>query len=160
MHHLVVITFEGATSAESVRETLAKLQREGRLRVLDAAVLVSDAEGNVKVDNEISRATKVGAGWGALFGVLLTFVFPIAGIVAGAGGGALVGSMLQSGVDRKFVDDVKETMKPGTSALFVAADNLDPTALRAALQNHPGTLLQTTLDESTAAQLRSALGEK
>ena len=67
--------------------------------------------------------------------------------------------MLNRGVDKKFVKEVEESMAPGSSALFFVADHLDEAALRAALQNHPGKLLQTTLDDETADQIRSTLGE-
>ncbi|MGL4651472.1 MAG: DUF1269 domain-containing protein [Caldilineaceae bacterium] len=160
MSQLLVITFEGAHSAAEVRETLGRMQRDGLLRVQDAAVITAAEDGTFKVDNEISRNTKVGAGWGAAFGLILTFVFPVAGLIAGTASGALIGSMLESGVDKSFINDVKASMAPGTSALFVAADNVEPAAMRAALANHNGRLLQTTLDDNTADQLRAALGEK
>jgi uncharacterized membrane protein len=158
MAQLVVITFEGSGTAADVRNTLASLQRDGLVRVLDAATITAAADGTLKVDHEISRNTKVGAGWGAVFGVLLTIAFPLAGILVGTASGAFIGSMIESGVDKKFVEEVKASLAPGSSALFVAVDNVEPAAVRAALQDHKGKLIQTTLDESTADQIRAALG--
>lgn len=159
MSQLVVITFEGTETAATVRQTLGNLQREGQLRVLDAAVITKGADGTLGVNNELSRDVKVGAGWGAVFGLLVGFLFPLAGIAVGAAGGAVVGAMLKRGVDPKFVEEVEQSLAPGSSALFFVADRLDATALRAALQNHQGKLLQTTLDDAAADQIRATLGE-
>lgn len=159
MSHLIVITFEGTETAGTVRETLANLQRQGLLRVLDAAVITKGADGTLEVNNELSRDVKAGAGWGALFGLLVGFLFPLAGLAVGAAGGAVVGSMLKRGVDPKFVEEVEQSLEPGSSALFFVADRLDATALRGALQNHQGKLLQTTLDDAAADQIRATLGE-
>jgi uncharacterized membrane protein len=132
------------------------LQREGRLTLEDAAVLRSDASGKVDVDNELSRDIKIGAGIGALLGAMFTFFFPFIGLALGAAGGALVGASLGRGVEQKFVDDVKESLKPNSSALFLVVVRADMDALRAALAPYGGKLLQTTLDQGVADQLRGA----
>jgi len=76
--------------------------------------------------------------------------------VAGAGGGALIGALLNRGVDKKFVEDVKAQMKPNTSAIFLVVERADMNALRAALAPFHGTLLQTTLDDEIADQIRGS----
>ena len=50
------------------------------------------------------------------------FLFPIAGIVLGAAGGALVGRLLDRGIDSGFVDEIKRDLKPGQSALFLLGE--------------------------------------
>lgn len=74
----------------------------------------------------------------------------------GAAGGALVGASMGRGVDQQFVDDVKESLKPNSSALFLVVVQGDMDALRAALAPYGGQVLQTTLDQGLADQLRSA----
>ena len=93
----------------------------------------------------MSGATETGAVAGAVLGPLLLSLFPLAGIAIGAGGGALVGRLLDTGVDDAFVDDVKATLAPGASALFLVINGGEATAVVAALRPYQGTILQTTL---------------
>jgi uncharacterized membrane protein len=156
MYDLIVFTYETKESAEGARQAVRQLQHQGLLTLEDAAVLTSDASGKVHVDNELSRDLKIGAGVGAMIGLLLTFFFPFFGLFMGAAGGALVGASLGRGVDKKFVEDVKHSLKPNSSALFLVVEQGDMNALRAALAPFHGEILQTTLDDETAAQLRGS----
>ena len=157
MSDLIVISFDSAATAEEVRDKVRQLQKGGLLALSDAAVISKDAEGKVNVNNEVSRETKVGAGTGALLGVLLGFMFPVAGLVVGAVGGAAVGALVGSGVDRKFVEDVQNSLTPGSSALFLVLRGGDAAALRGVLEPYEGTLIQTTFDSNLEEQLRDAL---
>jgi uncharacterized membrane protein len=47
-------------------------------------------------------------------------------------------------------------MKPNTSAIFLVVERADMNALRAALAPFHGQLIQTTLDEEVASQLRGS----
>ncbi|HXF62846.1 MAG TPA: DUF1269 domain-containing protein [Caldilineaceae bacterium] len=152
-YDLVVMTYDRADAAEGAREAIKQMQREGRLTLADAAVLRSDASGKVDVDNELSRDVKIGAGIGALLGAIFTFFFPFWGLVLGAAGGALVGASLDRGVDQSFVEDVKASLKPNSSALFLVVAQGEVDALRAALEPYGGQVLQTTLDQGLADQL-------
>jgi uncharacterized membrane protein len=157
MSDLIVMSFNSAAVAEEVRDKVRQLQKGGLIALSDAAVITKDAEGKISVNNEVSRETKVGAGVGAVLGAVLGFAFPIAGILIGTAGGAAVGAMVGNGVDRKFVEDVQNTLTPGSSALFLVIRSGDAAALRGALEPYEGTLIQTTLDSSLEEQLRDAL---
>lgn len=154
MYDLLVMAFDSADAAARARAAVRRLQEQGAVSLIDAAVLTSDATGKVEVDNELSRDVKIGAGIGALLGALFMFFFPFVGIAIGAAGGALVGASLDRGVDQKFVDDVKDSLKPNSSALFLVVGNRDLNALRAALDSQDGRIIHTTLDEGLADQLR------
>lgn len=155
-YDLVVMSYDTPEGAANARRSVQQMQREGRLTLEDAAVLRSDASGQVEVDNELSRDIKIGAGIGALLGALFMFFFPFVGLALGAAGGAVVGASMNRGVDSQFVNDVKESLKPNSSALFLVVASGDVDALRAALAPSGGKLLQTTLDQGVADQLRSA----
>lgn len=101
-----------------------------------------------------------GTGIGALLGLLLgSFFFPLTSIALGALGGAGVGALTGLGVDGKFVKEVKESLKPNSSALFLIVRDADETAVLALLRNYQGRVLQTTLDSTTEENLRRALGD-
>ncbi len=157
MSDLIVMSFDSVATAEEVRDKIRQLQKSGLVALTDAAVISKDAEGKVQVHNEVSRETKVGAGVGAVMGVLLGFMFPVAGLVLGTAGGAAVGAMVGNGVDRKFVEDVQNSLAPGNSALFLVLRSGDAAAIRGAIEPYQGTLIQTSLDSSFEEQLRDAL---
>ena len=157
MSHLIVMTFNTRDEASKVRQTLRELERAGRMSLDDAAVIRKDAEGKLDVDNEVDRGVKTGAIGGGILGLVLSFFFPLAGLVVGAAGGALVGRMADLGIDRQFVEDVSASLQPNSSALFVIVRDADPNVATAALRPYQGTLYHTTLDPSVEAELRHAL---
>ena len=82
------------------------------------------------MDNEIDSSVKGGAVVGGFLGLLIgSILFPLGGLVIGAAGGALVGKMLDTGIDKGFVKDVSDSLQPGSSALFVTASGGDPAAV-------------------------------
>ncbi len=156
MNQLIVITFDGIDTAKHVRQALADASKQGVVKITDAAVIFKEADGTVKVDNEVSGAMWAGLGIGGLLGLALTFVFPIAGIALGMAGGAAIAGMSGDHIDKKFVEDVRNELKPGSSALFILEKG-NEAALRGVLEPFEGNLYQTTLDSDAEQQLRDAL---
>jgi len=154
--NLVVITFDSEEEAGEVLKIVRRLEHEGVIKLKDSAVVSKDQSGKAHVKNELSSATEVGMVAGGLIGPLLTIFFPIAGIAIGVAAGAGIGASLGQGVDGKFVDEVKENLKPGGSALFLLVSHGHPAALDA-LKGHHGTVYQTTLPEDIEDRLRKAL---
>jgi len=155
---LIVLAFDTMDEAEQVHEALVKGKKEGLVTIEDAAVVVKDAEGKVHVKNQVSRTTWAATGVGGALGLLIgTIFFPIGGLVLGLAGGAVVGRLMDLGVDGKFVRDVGEQIKPGTSALFVLVKGENPAAEVAILRPYKGHVLQTTLDSDAEQAIRDAL---
>jgi len=160
MSELVVLTFEDTEQAGEAFESLKRMQHSGQLKIDDAAVIVKDESGKVHLKNQLDTGVKMGAVGGGLLGLLLASVFfPLAGLLIGALGGALIGKTLHMGVDQDFVKDVTESLKPGTSALFVMGSG-EPAAVRAALQPFQGMVYQTTLPPEAVDALQQALKDK
>jgi uncharacterized membrane protein len=159
---LIVIAFETEDEAEKLREGLKSQQHSGVVGINDIAVVSKDADGKVKIHNQVSHGTMIGTGAGALLGVLLaTVFFPVGAILLGAAGGALVGRLADLGVDGKFVKEVGDSMQPNTSAVFFIVRNADPSALLGLLREYKGgKLLQTNLDSETEDAIKDALGDK
>ena len=161
MSNLVVLTFEDIHQAGEAFEALKKAQHSGNLTIDDAAVIVKQESGKVEIKNQLDKGVKMGAVGGSVLGLLLaSLFFPLAGIAIGAIGGALVGMTLNMGVDKKFVKDVTETLKPGSSALFVIGSSDHPDAVSAALRPFQGTIYQTTLPTEAVEALQDALKKK
>lgn len=160
MSNLIVLTFNDTHQAGEVLEAIKEAQSSGRVKIDDAAVIVKDESGKVEIKNQLDSSVKVGAVGGGFLGLLLASVFfPLAGLMIGAIGGALIGKSLDKGVDQKFVKDVTENLKPGSSALFVIGSG-DPNILLPVLRPFQGTVYQTTLSTELVESLTSELKKK
>lgn len=158
MSNLIVITFEGETTAAEALASVRTVERAGGFGLTDTAEISKNAAGQVHVKNEWSSGTETGAVVGGVLGAMVTFFFPVAGAAAGAAAGAFVGSRIDPGVDGKFVDDVANGLAPGSSALFLMVkDGSDPAALIAAFGGYRGKVYQTTLSSDFEDSLRRSL---
>lgn len=157
MGHLIVVSFSGSDEAGRALEALRSLQKAGQLRLDDTAVVVKDADGKVQVDNTVDRGIIAGTVGGSLLGLLLGFMVPILGLAIGAAGGALVGKLADMGIDQKFVNELKDSLTPGSSALFAIVAGERPEAAIAAFEPFEGTLRHTSLPSNLEESLRDAL---
>jgi uncharacterized membrane protein len=136
---------------------LRDLEADGRISFEDTAIIERDPDGKAHVRNEVSGTTEGAAAIGAIVGGVLGFAFPLAGIALGAALGAAVGSLLDTGVSGDFIDDMKDTLTPGKSALFLVVKQADADPVIAALRDFEGEVIQTTLDSEAEEALRQAL---
>ena len=157
MSDLIVVTFDRLEDARRAMREIRQLEGAGVIELEDTAIVEREPDGAVHVKNELTGATETGAVIGALAGAILLFFFPIAGLALGAAAGAAIGSLFQTGVEPKFVDDVKRQLSPGHSALFLVVRRAAADAVTAAMRPFKGEVLQTTLPSDAEAELREAL---
>ena len=157
MNQLIVVGFDHFDDARTALGRLRSLEKEGRISFEDTALVERDPDGTAHVRNEISGTTETAAVVGAVIGSFVGFMFPILGAAIGAAAGGIVGAALDKGVSGTFVDDVKETLRPGRSALFLVTKSADADATMAALRDLRGDVIQTTLPEETAEALRQTI---
>jgi len=158
MSSLVVVSFDSPDEAEQVLKSLKGQTKYDNISFKDTALVSKDLDGKVHVKNNVSQGTMNATGVGALLGLMLgVFLFPVAGILIGAGGGALIARFMKLGVDGDFVKEVSDSLKPGTSALFVLVHDANPAVVRAVLEDHKGTVLHTTLSPEAEESLKKAL---
>jgi uncharacterized membrane protein len=161
MSNLLVLTFEDTEQAGQAFEALKKAQKGGYLKIDDAAVIVKQESGKVEIKNQLDTGVKWGAVGGGVLGLLLASIFfPLAGLAVGAIGGALVGKAMGLGVDKKFIRDVTETLKPGSSALFVIGSGGNADVVARSLSPFKGTIYQTTLPTEAVEALQDALDHR
>src|SRR5262249_62204144 len=111
MSDLVVLGFDGLHTADEVLNKVRSMQKEYLIDLEDACVVEREKGGKVYLKQAVNL-TKVGAatggGTGALWGAIvgLLFLNPLAGMVlggiAGAGVGALSGSLADYGIPHGF----------------------------------------------------------
>ena len=158
MSDLIAIAYDDEFKAEEVRLTLAKLQKEHLIELEDAAVVVKNAQGKVKLKQalDLTSAGAVSGGfWGLLIGTL--FFMPIVGAAVGASAGAISGALSDIGVDDQFMRELGETLQPGSSALFILASQITPDKVLEEIAPYGGKVLRTSLTKDKEAQLQEVL---
>jgi uncharacterized membrane protein len=71
--------------------------------------------------------------------------------------GALIGHLGEQGIDKAFQEQVREHLKPRTSALFLIIEQVTEDKALAALERYGGTVLKTSLSEEDDKRLQDAL---
>jgi uncharacterized membrane protein len=160
MATLVAIGYPDQGTAEQARGTVRELESELVIQAEQVASISRDLEGKYHVQTSHGGASAGGGAWwggfwGFLFGLL--FFIPFAGLALGAGMGALFGHFGKQGIDKAFQEQVREYLKPGTSALFMVIEQATPDKAIAALQQYGGTVIRTSLSDEDTKKLQDAL---
>lgn len=161
MSTLTVWKFQSAEGAEDVETALKSLQKEGLVKILDAAVVSWPADRarprTKQLLNLVGAGALSGTFWGMLFGLI--FLMPLLGAAIGAAAGALGGKLADVGIDDDFIAEVKEKITPGTSALFLLTMNEVPDRISEALPGGGAELLHSNLDTLSEQRLRDVFGD-
>jgi uncharacterized membrane protein len=136
------------------------LERDLIIQAEQVAAISRDLEGKYHVHTTHGGASAGGGAlwggfWGMLFGLL--FFIPFAGLALGVGMGALFGHFGEKGIDKAFQQQVRDYLKPGTSALFMVIEQVTPDKAVAALSQYGGTVIRTSLSDEDTKRLEEAL---
>ena len=158
MSDLIVIGYPDETTAALAADEARALARDLIIQPDAIASIVRDTEGQYHVHTS-HHAVGAGATWGMFWGLLfgLLFFVPVFGLALGAGLGALMGKITKAGIDREFQDQVRDLIKPGTSALFLMVEKVTPDKAVEAMSKYGGTVLKTSLSKQGEADLQAAL---
>ena len=181
MATLSAVKFSTSEGADQALTTLADLQRQQLIKVHDAAVVTwpSDKkQPKTRQAHNLAGAGALGgagsvpeggspvgssgsASWGMLLGLI--FFVPFLGAAIGAGIGAISGALMDVGIDDTFIDQVRDKVTPGTSALFALTSDAVPDrvvgAFREQFQGQQLELLSTNLSQEQEEKLREAFAE-
>lgn len=157
---LVAIGYPDETTAEQALETAQHLEGQVVMQAKEIAAISRDQAGKLHVHSGHGASptagdAAIGGFAGFLFGVL--FFVPFAGLALGAGIGALFGHFGEHGIDKAFQQEVRDYLKPGTSALFMVIEHVTPDKAIAALQQYGGTVIRTSLSDQDTSKLQEAL---
>jgi uncharacterized membrane protein len=160
MATLVAIGYPDQGTAEQARQTVQQLEADLVIQADQVASISRDMEGKYHVHTTHGGASAgAGAIWGSFWGLLfgLLFLVPFAGLAFGAGFGALFGHLGEKGIDKAFQEQVRDYVKPGTSALFMVIEQATPDKAIAALEQYGGTVIRTSLSDEDTKKLQEAL---
>jgi uncharacterized membrane protein len=158
MPDLIAIGYDDTTTALQAEEEVQRLAGDLVIQPDAVAAIIRDENGKIKTitnQHEVGRGATWGMFWGFLFGIL--FFIPVFGMAVGAGMGALIGKLSKSSISKEFQDQVRDMLKPGTSALFMIVEQMTTDKALAALSKFGGTVLKTSLSEEDEKELQEAL---
>ena len=158
MADLIAIGYPDQATVDAAAEEARRLARDLIIQPDAIAVIVRDEEGGYHVHTNhhlVGGGATWGMFWGLLFGLL--FFIPVFGMAIGAGMGALMGKLAKTSIDRQFQDQVRDLVKPGTSALFLMLEKVTPDKAVEAMSKYGGTVLKTSLSKDDEKELQAAL---
>lgn len=158
MADLIAIGYPDERTAEAAADEARRLAKDLIIQPDAIAVISRDAEGRYHVHTShhvVGAGATWGLFWGFLFGLL--FFIPVLGMAVGAGMGALMGKLAKTSIDKQFQDQVRDMVKPGTSALFLMLEKVTSDKAVEAMSKHGGTVLKTSLSKADEKELQEAL---
>ncbi|HEY4427122.1 MAG TPA: DUF1269 domain-containing protein [Solirubrobacteraceae bacterium] len=158
MATLIAIGYDDEGVADDAAEEVKRLSQDLIIQPDAVAVIRRDADGDYHV-NTNHHAVGLGASWGMFWGLLFGILFfvPVFGMAVGAGMGALFGKIEKGGINKEFQQQVRDMVKPGTSALFLIVEKVTPDKAVEALSKFGGTVLKSSLSREQEEQLQEAL---
>jgi uncharacterized membrane protein len=157
---ILVIVYPDHETAQQAYDEVRRLDREGRVRVQDAAVVQALDDGQLEVLSTHRHAVKSAgkaAFWGLVIGGVLAV--PVLGLALAGGAVGLGAHRADRGKEGEFADRVRALLVPGRTALFVTgtAGTATPDEIIAILAPFGGELAQSSLLAATEEKIRLAL---
>ena len=158
MSDLIAIGYPDMTTADAAADEARRLAQDLIIQPDAIAVIIRDNDGSYHV-HTTQQGASGGAVWGMFWGFLfgLLFFIPVFGMAVGAGMGALMGKLSKTSIDKQFQDQVRDMVKPGTSALFLMLEKVTPDKAIEAMSKYGGTVLKTSLSKEDEKELQDAL---
>ena len=158
MATLTAWAFSGVGDADATIDKLKALQSQQLINIQDAAIVTWEAGTKKPRTRQLHNLAGPGALGGAFWGLL--FFVPLLGAAIGAGIGALTGSMIDVGIDDKFIDSVKQKVTPGTSALFLLTSDVVEDRVKTELSGTTAELIASNLTADQEAKLREVFADE
>jgi uncharacterized membrane protein len=156
MATLSAIKFSTPAGADEALSKLKNLQRQQLITVHDAAVVSWPAgkkHPTTKQDTNLVGAGALGGTfWGLLFGLI--FFVPVLGMAIGATIGAITGAMSDVGIDDEFINNVRDEVTPGTSALFLLSSGAVTDRVAEAFKGQEMQVISTNLSKEAEDNLK------
>jgi uncharacterized membrane protein len=160
MTTFTVWKYDDPEGADHAVQLLKDAQAEGLVKVDDHAVVrwpVGASQPDTKHGHE---ETWHGAGWGAVWGLLIGTLFfvPVVGGLAGAALGALSKSTQDIGITKEQLERIRTEVTEGTSALFLVTEQGDLDRLGERMRGAHSTLIATNLTDAEKSVLIETFG--
>ena len=149
MTTFTVWKFDDPQGAERAVGMLEDAQANGLVKIDDNAIVSWPAGAPQPVTRHGHEENWRGAGWGAIWGILIGTLFfvPVVGGLAGAAIGALAKSTEGAGISKDQLETIRSEITAGTSALFLVTEKADLDRLGDRVRMHSTLLASNLTDE-------------
>lgn len=163
---LTALTFPTEDGADAALDAVKRLSTRNLIKLHDAAIVRWSAGARRPRTSQLHGIAGSFALGGAVGGLLMGLLFsvPVVGIVAGAAVGAASAHGMEAlsdlGIDRAFIDDVRQKITPGTSALFLLTSDAAEDAVVEEFREFDFELAATSLSDDEERKLRDVFAAK
>ena len=161
MTTLSVLEFNSPDGADQALRILQRLQQQQLIKLVDAAVVTWPQSSKSPKTKQMVSTARAGALGGAFWGFLIGLIFlvPLLGLAVGAATGAVTGALKDYGISDNFIKEVREKVKPGTSALFLMTAHAVIDRVVAELKSLNPELITSNLSDEQESRLRELFAE-
>ena len=160
MSTLIAITYDDEQTGTQAFNALDSLQKQQVLKLEDAAFVVKDAKGKVKVTQTLEkRYLGTVTTWGFFWGFLIGLIFggPLFWGLFTALLSRIFGKRTDVGIDNQFIKDVGDSLEIGGSAVFMLVIEATQDKVLPEMEKYGGHVYQTSLSNEDEEKLRKAL---
>lgn len=153
---VVIAAFNSPDGAGEYMDAIKQGKREGLIGIIDAAVVVKNAEGKIKITDTKERRGKGFITGSVVGGLLGLIVAPPVAVVAAGGGiiGTLVGQ-LRSAPIRNEMKEIGAALTLNSSAIVAVIEHTWVSKLEAALAEAGAQVIRDSIQADIAAQLNA-----
>ncbi|MDX1417459.1 MAG: DUF1269 domain-containing protein [Candidatus Promineifilaceae bacterium] len=156
MSQIMVLIRDHEAGVYEMIDQVQALQRRQRITISDAAIVIRQADGKVKVrqaNQLVGAGTLGGAFWGLFIGRL--FWAPWASSEASEPASS---RRLDCGLDDDFINEVWNSIRPGYSALLMMVMTMNDKGIEEAFLDHRVQIVSTQLSLDDELRLHDAFG--
>jgi uncharacterized membrane protein len=147
---VVVVAFSDDDKAYEALATVKQLDRDGRIDLVEAAVVTRDQDGRVHIKDEAGDHSLVGTGSGGLIGVLIGILGGPLGVLLGGATGLLLGSLYDlddADTTESALGEVSKSVQVGRNSLLAQVVEQVPEVLDAEMARLGGTVIRRPVYE-------------
>jgi uncharacterized membrane protein len=160
---IFVASYDTEGGAADALRAFREADRDGAIRLLDAAAITRGADGDVHFTETADPSGKTMAKRGAIAGGVVGLLFPpsiIAAALVGGGAGGLWGRIRDKGFKDEDLRAIGDSLPPGSSAIIAIAEDRVLEQLQRGLQGYEKIAKQTVSAEAAAAIIAEVESDK
>ena len=156
---LIALGFDSEAEAKVFGDRLADMEKASILQLRDAAEVLLGETGRPRIRHAselVGPGAMGGVFWGAFFA--LVFFLPAVGPIIAAGLALIHERKGGAGLERGFIEQLGETIRPGQAGWVLLAVDVDEERFVEAVRGTSARVVRTSLGPDDEAALKEAFG--
>lgn len=154
--YLLIATFANITAAQQAQRAVRQIKKQEKSSLIDIALVTRDDESHITISESEDVDSKRGAVFGGVVGFMVGLLAGPLGVMIALPTGAVLGGIaahaIDMGIPNHRLQELAETLTPGTAELVVVANEALTTAV--------GDLLQETEAEVHITPIKGDVPQK